>query len=62
MASTVHVHNIRLKEILKRWALLGNQTVVLITGSGALNTNGDWYTKINGKSFTKMKHYKTAVC
>ena len=28
--------NIRLKEILKRSALFGNQTVVLVIGSGAL--------------------------
>jgi hypothetical protein len=31
-------HNIRLKEILKRRALFGNQTVVLLTNSGG-NTN-----------------------
>jgi hypothetical protein len=32
--------NIRLKEILKRRALFGNQTVVLRTGSGALTNSG----------------------
>jgi hypothetical protein len=32
--------NIRLKEILKRRALFGNQTVVLLTGSGALTNSG----------------------
>jgi hypothetical protein len=31
--------NIRLKEILKRRALFGNQTVVLLTGSGALTNS-----------------------
>ena len=33
-------YNIRLKEILKRRALFGNQTVVLLTGSGALTNSG----------------------
>ena len=33
-----HAHNIRLKEILKRRALFGNQTVVLLTNSCG-NTN-----------------------
>jgi hypothetical protein len=33
-------HNIRLKEILKRRALFGNQTVVFLTGSGALTNSG----------------------
>jgi cytolysin (calcineurin-like family phosphatase) len=33
-------HNIRLKEILKRRALYGNQTVVLLTGRGALTNSG----------------------
>jgi hypothetical protein len=33
-------HNIRLKEILKRRALFGNQTVVLLTSSGALTNSG----------------------
>ncbi|MEI6123980.1 MAG: hypothetical protein WCQ95_10170 [Bacteroidota bacterium] len=32
--------NIRLKEILKRRALFGNQTVVLLAGSGALTNSG----------------------
>jgi hypothetical protein len=32
--------NIRLKEILKRRALFGNQTVVLLTGSAALTNSG----------------------
>ncbi|TDD96223.1 IS1182 family transposase [Flavobacterium cellulosilyticum] len=27
-----------------------------------LTTNGNWYNKTNGKSITKMKHYKTAGC
>ena len=27
-----------------------------------LTTNGNWYSKINGKSITKMKHYKTSAC
>lgn len=27
-----------------------------------LTTNGNWYNKINGKSITKMKHYKTTAC
>jgi hypothetical protein len=31
---------VRLKEILKRRALFGNQTVVLLTGSGALTNSG----------------------
>jgi hypothetical protein len=35
-----HAGNIRLKEILKRRALFGNQTVVLLTGSGALTNSG----------------------
>ncbi len=35
-----HAGNIRLKEILKRRALFGNQTVVLLTGSGALTSSG----------------------
>ena len=34
--TAAHAHNIRLKEILKRRALFGNQTVVLLTSSGAL--------------------------
>jgi hypothetical protein len=33
-------YNIRLKEILKRRALFGNQTVVLLTSSGALTNGG----------------------
>ena len=33
-------HNIRLKEILKRRALFGNQTGVLLTGCGALTNSG----------------------
>jgi hypothetical protein len=33
-------HNIRLKEILKRRALFGNQTVLLLTSSGALTNSG----------------------
>jgi len=32
--------HIRLKEILKRRALRGNQTVVLLIGSGALTNSG----------------------
>jgi hypothetical protein len=32
--------NIRLKEILKRRALFGNQTVVHLTSSGALTNSG----------------------
>jgi hypothetical protein len=31
---------VRLKEILKRRALFGNQTVVLLTSSGALTNSG----------------------
>ncbi len=27
-----------------------------------LTTNGTWYNKTNGKSITKMKHYKTTAC
>ena len=27
-----------------------------------LTTNGNWYNKTNGKSITKMKHYKTTTC
>lgn len=27
-----------------------------------LTTNGNWYNKVNGKSITKMKHYKTTAC
>ena len=27
-----------------------------------LTTNGNWYNKANGKSITKMKHYKTTAC
>ncbi len=27
-----------------------------------LSTNGNWYSKKNGKSITQMKHYKTNVC
>ena len=27
-----------------------------------LTTNGNWYAKKNGKSITKMKHYKTSAC
>jgi transposase len=27
-----------------------------------LTTNGNWYNKTNGKSITKMKHYKTTAC
>ena len=36
--TVAHAHNIRLKEILKRRALFGNQTVVLLTNSCG-NTN-----------------------
>lgn len=28
----------------------------------ALTTNGRWYKRDNGKSFTQMKHYKTKAC
>jgi len=28
----------------------------------SLTTNGTWYEKKNGKSLTKMKHYKTSAC
>lgn len=28
----------------------------------ALTTNGNWYSKKNGKSVTQMKHYKTSAC
>jgi hypothetical protein len=38
--TVAHAANIRLKEILKRRALFGNQTVVLLTGSGALTNSG----------------------
>ena len=27
-----------------------------------LTSNGNWYIKKNGKSFTQMKHYKTSAC
>ena len=27
-----------------------------------LTTNANWYNKTNGKSITKMKHYKTSAC
>ncbi|WP_293870981.1 IS1182 family transposase [Flavobacterium sp.] len=27
-----------------------------------LTNNGNWYNKVNGKSITKMKHYKTSAC
>ena len=27
-----------------------------------LTTNGNWYSKRNGKSVTQMKHYKTSAC
>jgi transposase len=27
-----------------------------------MTTNGNWYNKTNGKSVTKMKHYKTNAC
>ena len=27
-----------------------------------LTTNGNWYSKKNGKSLTQMKHYKTSAC
>ena len=27
-----------------------------------LTTNGNWYNKTNGKTITKMKHYKTTAC
>lgn len=40
MARVAHAANIRLKEILKRRALFGNQTVVLLTSSGALTNSG----------------------
>lgn len=29
------------------------------TADETLNTNGNWCNKTNGKSITKMKHYKT---
>jgi hypothetical protein len=38
--AVARTHNIRLKEILKRRALFGNQTVVLVIGSGALTNSG----------------------
>ncbi len=37
--TVAHAANIRLKEILKRRALFGNQTVVLLIGSGALTNS-----------------------
>jgi transposase len=30
--------------------------------NASLTTNGNWYNKTNGKSITKMKHYKTTAC
>jgi hypothetical protein len=38
--NSLAAYNIRLKEILKRRALFGNQTVVLLIGSGALTNSG----------------------
>ena len=38
--NSITAGNIRLKEILKRRALFGNQTVVLLTSSGALTNSG----------------------
>ncbi len=38
--AVLHAGNIRLKEILKRRALFGNQTVVLRTNRGALTNSG----------------------
>ena len=32
------------------------------TAKQVLTTNGNWYNKANGKSITKMKHYKTTAC
>lgn len=37
--NSITAANIRLKEILKRRTLFGNQTVVLLTGSGALTNS-----------------------
>ncbi|MCL6495532.1 MAG: hypothetical protein K6T54_12230 [Ignavibacterium sp.] len=37
--TVAHAANIRLKEILKRRALFGNPTVVLLTNSGALTNS-----------------------
>ena len=31
-------------------------------GIEILTSNGNWYNKTNGKSITKMKHYKTNAC
>jgi hypothetical protein len=40
VGTVAHAANIRLKEILKRRALFGNQTVELLTSSGALTNSG----------------------
>ena len=40
LARVARTHTQRLKEILKRRALFGNQTVVLLTSSGALTNSG----------------------
>jgi len=39
VARVAHAGNIRLKEIKKRRALFGNQTVVLLIGIGALTNS-----------------------
>ncbi len=39
VARAEYAHNIRLKEIFKRRALFGNQTVVLLTSSGAFTNS-----------------------
>ena len=32
------------------------------TAYKTLKTNGNWYTKKNGKSITQIKHYKISAC
>jgi hypothetical protein len=51
--------NIRLKEILKRRALFGNQTVVLLTSSGALTNSGASNPFFVIGHFKKTQHRQT---
>ena len=57
--SSGDAHNIRLKEILKRRALFGNQTVVLLIGSCVLTNSGACVRTSTGCSSSLL--FKTSL-
>jgi transposase len=47
------VEHFKYNKTLDTYTCPANQTLI---------TNGNWYSKKNGKSVTQMKHYKTSAC